>query len=334
MKALHVGLIGCGGFMRAVHVPNLQKNSKFKIYATMDIDKAAAESLCADTHAMYATTDIHTLLNDPNVDMVIIATWHDSHAELSVMAANAGKHILCEKPMAMNPAECKAVADAVKKNHVKYTVGYNRGMAPIVTKAKELLSPFHEKRMIYHRIQAYFPESHWTHLPEVGGGRFIGEGCHIFDLICELIDSPPVCVYASGGTYLNPELVKIPDSAIVTITFADGSTGVTLINSAGNGTLPKEATEIYCDQKAIQLIDFRRAEYYGFDGHEKIVTEYDSVDKGHRIELDKLADSILSDTDSPNGLVKAARAAIISYKVNESIRDGQPVAVHESEYIF
>jgi polar amino acid transport system substrate-binding protein len=236
--------------------------------------------------------------------------------------------------MALNAQEVKAIVEAVKKNGVKYTVGYNRGMAPMITKARDLLKDTTGKKMIYHRIQAPFPETHWTHIAEIGGGRFVGEGCHIFDLLCEIIQQPPVLIYASGGTYLNSEKVKIPDSGIVTITFADGSIATTLINSAGCPDFPKEATEIYCDGKAIFINDFTKMEYYGFEGHKKTIVEFDKVDKGHAIELDKLADAILNDTDSPNGLVKAARAAIISYKVLESIKTGLPVAINESDYIF
>jgi len=336
MKSLQVGLIGCGGFAKGMHIPILKNNPKYKIHAAMDIVEEAAKTVAESTGAKYWTTDVDKLLADEEIDVVFITTRHDSHAQLSIKAANAGKHIMCEKPMALNIEDCKAVVEAVKKNKVKYTIGYNRGMAPMITKARDLLNKElpGKKKMIYHRIQAPFPESHWTHLPEVGGGRFVGEGCHIFDLLCEIVQAPPVLIYASGGTFLNPEKVKIPDSAIVTITFADGSIGTTLINSAGCPYFPKEATEIYCDGKAIFINDFTRMEYYGFEGHNKICLEFDKVDKGHAIELDMLADAIINDTESPNGLVKAARAAVISYKVNESIKTGAPVSIYEDDYIW
>jgi predicted dehydrogenase len=335
MKSLKVGLIGCGWFANQMHIPILRKNPKYTIHATTDVIENAAKEVAKDTGAVYWTTNVDKLLSDREIDVVFITTRHDSHAELTVKAANAGKHIMCEKPMGLNRNECRAVAEAVKKNNVKYTIGYNRGMAPMVTKARDLLKDFPgKKKMIYHRIQAPFPESHWTHAAETGGGRFVGEGCHIFDLLCEIVQAPPVTVYASGGTFLDPEKVKIPDSGIVTITFADGSVGTTLINSAGCPDFPKEATEIYCDGKAIFINDFTKMEYYGFEDHKKTCLEFDKVDKGHVIELDMLADAILNDTESPNGLVKAARAAIISFMVNESIETGVPVTIKESDYIF
>lgn len=334
MNCIKVGLIGCGGFARGMHVPNLKKNPKYAIYAAADINAEAAKSFGAEFGTAYATTDINRVFKDKEVDVVFITTRHDSHADLSIRAAEAGKHILCEKPMGLNREECRAVARAVKKNRVKYTAGYNRGLAPLVEEAKELLRKVSGKKLIYHRIQAPFPEDSWTHDPKVGGGRFVGEGCHIFDLLCELVQSPPVSVYAAGGIFLDPAKVKIPDSGIVTIAFADGSVGTTLIASAGCAAFPKEATEIYCAGKAICINDFKEMSYFGFEGQERVRVELGATDKGQAVEIEQLADAILNDKEPPNGLVNAARAAVISYMVNESIAQGGPIPITERDYIF
>ena len=334
MRTLNAGFIGCGGFARGIHIPNVKKHPRYKIRAAMDIAEEAAKTVAEDTGADYYTTDADRLFNDKEIDLIVISTRHDSHAELSARAANAGKHVLCEKPMGLSRAECRLVAEAVKKSGVKYCVGYNRGLAPMITKARDLLAGQPEKKMMYHRIQAPFPAGIWTHIPEVGGGRFVGEGCHIFDLLCELAGSPPAAVYASGGTFLDPELVKIPDSGVVTITFADGSVGTTLISSAGCPDFPKESTEVYCAGKAIYINDFKHMEYYGYEGHGRISVDFDAVDKGHAIELDLLTDAILNDTAPPNGIENAARAAVISYMVNESIKSGNAIPMSEADYIF
>ncbi len=335
MKALNVGLIGCGGFAWAMYIPVLKRNPRYRIYATMDIIGDAARAAAEDTKAAYWTDDVKRVFSDSNVDVVIITTRHDSHEDLAIKAADSGKNILCEKPMALDLEGCMAVAEAVKRNNVIYTIGYNRGLAPMITKAKELLETLPgKKKMIYHRMQSPFPESHWTHITEIGGGRFIGEGCHIFDLFCELVQTEPIEVYASGGTYLDPGKVSIPDSGIVTLTFADGSMAAALINSAGCPDFPKEATEIYCDGKAIYISGFKKMEYYGFEGQKRIDLEYYAEDKGHAVEIDMLADSIHYGTPSPNGLLKAARAAVISFKVNTSIRTGRSVGIAKSEYNF
>ena len=334
MKTLGVGVIGCGGFARGMHVPNLMKNPKYRIVAAADIDEAKAREVAEKTAASYWTTEVDRVIADAAVDVVFITTRHDSHASLSARSARAGKHILCEKPMGLTRAECRDVFSAVKANKVKYTVGYNRGMAPLITKARDMLAPLNSKMLIYHRIQAPFPAEHWTHKPEIGGGRFVGEGCHIFDLLCELVPAPPVSVYAAGGTFLDPAKVKIYDSGIITIGFADGSVGTTLIASDGCATFPKEATEVYCAGRAIYVNDFREMQYCGFEGQERVQIQLAAQDKGQAIEIDRLADSILNDTEPPNGPVKAARAAVISFLVSESIAAGKPLPISEKDYVY
>lgn len=334
MNIVKVGMIGCGAFARAMHLPILQKNPKCIIHAVMDLAEEPAKETAAEFEADYWTTDLDRLLNDKDIDAVFITTRHDTHASLSIKAAEAGKHVLCEKPMGLSAEECRRVCEAVRANGVKYTVGYNRGMAPLVVQARERLKELKAKKLIYHRIQAPFVSDHWTHDPEVGGGRFVGEGCHIFDLLCELVDKEPVRVYASGGVFLDPEKVKIPDSGIITITFADGSVGTTLIASAGTPLFPKEATEVYCDSRAVHIEDFKKMTCCGFKDEECEESLLEQVDKGQYIEVEQFLDSILNDSDPPNGLVKAARAAIISYKVHESIEKNEPVSIQRNEYDF
>jgi predicted dehydrogenase len=331
---VRVGIIGCGGFARGMHIPNLLRNGKYHIQATMDIDTDAAEQAQEAAGAEYATNELDKVLADGEVDAVIITTRHDLHADQTIQAAQAGKHVLCEKPMALNAEDVARVAAAVKDAGVAYTVGYNRGLAPMIGKARELLARESHKIMIYHRIQAPFPAEHWTHDPAVGGGRFVGEGCHIFDLMSEIVPAEPVSVFAAGGTFLDAETVHIPDSAIVTISYADGSVGTTLINSDGCPGFAKEATEIYCNGKAISIVNFQHMEYFGFEGHKKVTLSYDAVDKGHAVEIDRFADAVLNGMDSPNGVTQAARAAVISYKVMQSLESGAPVPIAESEYTF
>ncbi|MCF6174710.1 MAG: Gfo/Idh/MocA family oxidoreductase [Victivallaceae bacterium] len=332
MLPLKTGLIGCGSFARGMHVPNMIASEYYTIHACCDLDEDAARAVSETAEAAYFTTDVNKIFNDPEIEVIVIATWHDSHAELTIKAAEAGKHILCEKPMGMNMAECRKIATAVRANNVKYTVGYNRGLSPFISKAVDLLTPENDKRMIYYRMQAPFPASHWTHNPAVGGGRFIGEGCHNFDVLCELVAAPPVAIYASGGIFLDPDVVKIPDSASVTISFADDSVATVLINSKGCADFPKESIEIYCNGKVICISDYIKMETFGFEPNCKTTLEAKTQNKGHIKEIEQLADAIINDKEPPSGIRQATRAACISYKVNESIATGKVIPISEEEY--
>ncbi len=326
-KKIRAAVIGCGGFGRNLYLPILKSLAAYETVAAADINLEAARKCAEEFKLRYATDDPERVFADPEVDAVFIATRHDSHVPLSIRAARAGKHILCEKPMGVNWEECLQLADEVRRSGVRYSIGYNRGLAPLVVKARELLADQAARRLIYHRIQAPFPERHWIHDPVAGGGRLVGEGCHIFDLLCELVPAPPVTVYACGGTFLDPKLVATPDSAIVTIGFADGSVGTTIVANAGCGRFPKEATEIYCAGRAIHINDFRELGYYGFleNGDGRI--QLDAVDKGHRREVALFAAALLEGGPQPNGLEQALRAARISFLAGESIRTGQVLPV-------
>lgn len=331
-KRVKLGFIGCGGFARSMHIPNASSNDKIQVYAACDTDLGAAEEARGLGRAKYATSDVDLLLGDPQVDAVVIATRHDSHAELTIRAAKHGKHVLCEKPMGLDADQCYRVARAVRDAGIIYTVGYNRGMAPLVAMAKELMAQDASRKLIYHRIQAPFPPSHWIHDRRLGGGRFVGEGCHIFDMLCELVGAPPTDVYASGGTFLDPAKVPTVDSGIVTLTFRDGSVGTTLIASDGCGGFAKESTEIYWAGKAIHIDNFQRMSYHGVIDQGQGEVSLAAVDKGHRRELDSFASAILHSAPPPNGVPNALRAAFLSFLAVESAETGRPLTIHEAEY--
>ncbi|MFA5857505.1 MAG: Gfo/Idh/MocA family oxidoreductase [Elusimicrobiota bacterium] len=332
MSLLKIGMIGCGGFAKTIYSPIIKNAPQlFKVIATCDVVQPAADNLKNITGAEYATTDAEKVLDDKNIDAVFITTRHDTHADLSVKAAEAGKHVVCEKPMALNYADCLRIAEAVKKSGIKYTVGYNRGLAPLVRKAKEMLSTENSKRIIYHRLQNTTKPNHWLHDKTFGGGRIIGEGVHILDLLCELINAEPITIYAAGGVFITDEKVEVPDTASVTLTFADGSVGTTLITSRGNDKMPKEVTEIYSNRKAVYINDFTELNAYGF-ATETITEKLAKGDKGWEYELHAFADAVLNKKEPPNGVNKAIRGALLSYRANESIAIGKPVAIHAEEY--
>lgn len=316
-----------------MHLPILQGDPRIKVHGVMDIDEASARSMAELSAAEYWTTDLDRILTDSSTDTVLITTRHNTHAEISIAAARAGKHVFCEKPMALNLEDCRKVAEAVREAGVKYSIGYNRGLAPMIEQARKLLASQGEhKKMMYHRLQAPFPEDSWTHDPTVGGGRFVGEGCHIFDLFCRLTDSPVTRVYAAGGTFLDPQKVTIPDSALVTLSFEDGSVATVLINSAGCGKFPKEATEIYCDGKAIYIENFKHMQTVGYDSIGTTVTNTEQGDKGHTEQMTRFFDAVAEGTPAPNDERIAIRAALLSYKVVESLESGGPINVDQAEY--
>lgn len=131
MAKLRVGIIGVGFISIGKHLPGLQLNADLcDIVAFCDFDIAKAEAGKAEYGSAdaYATTDYLQLVNDPNIDVIHVCTWNVSHAEISIAAMEAGKHVMCEKPMAINGAEARAMLEAAKRTGMKLTIGYQNRM--------------------------------------------------------------------------------------------------------------------------------------------------------------------------------------------------------------
>src|SRR5207244_3402975 len=114
MSDLNLALIGCGNLGR-VHAQCVAKISGAWFDAYADVSEDAARKALNDFGGRYATSDVDKIWSDDAIDAVYICTRHDSHAALAIAAAGAGKHVMIEKPLALNLADCKAVAEAVDR---------------------------------------------------------------------------------------------------------------------------------------------------------------------------------------------------------------------------
>src|SRR5262249_5920855 len=140
-----------------------------------------------------ATTDTRKVLDDRDVDAIVIATRHDSHAELVVDALRAGKHVFVEKPLCLTEGELDAIDVAYRSQTEPrfLMVGFNRRFAPHARKIKSLLAPMTEPKSFIMTVNAgAIPASHWSQDQEIGGGRIIGEACHFIDLLRYLTGAP------------------------------------------------------------------------------------------------------------------------------------------------
>ena len=184
MKPLGVGIIGCGliGQKRA---KALGKGATLVACADLDLARAEAVARQAAAKAMQDWQDLIAL---PSVDVVIVATLHDSLADITRRAAEAGKHVLVEKPAALHSAELEAVMAAVAETGVKVHVGFNHRYHRSLRKAKEIidrgaLGPLMFIRGRYGHGARLGYEKEWRANPALsGGGELIDQGPHLIDL--------------------------------------------------------------------------------------------------------------------------------------------------------
>jgi predicted dehydrogenase/threonine dehydrogenase-like Zn-dependent dehydrogenase len=309
---INVGVIGAGGFAKGMHLPNLNKlNNVFNIYAVCSKTGSNAKAVAEQYNSAYSTTDYRKLLEDSKTEMVIISTRHNLHAKMTIDAINAGKAVLLEKPMALNKEEMDKLVGAVEKNKVPFIVGFNRRFSPYAVKIKQVTANRANPMIINYRMNAGFiPKEHWVHTEE-GGGRNIGEACHIYDLFNYFIDSEVSSIKANNITP-KTEQYNSNDNFSVIIKYKDGSLCNLIYTALGNDIVPKEQMEIFVDNKIIQLVDYKRLNFYGIN--ERTIKS-STQSKGQYEELLEFGKSIKNGSESPIPLWQLIQATEISFEV-------------------
>jgi predicted dehydrogenase len=211
-----------------------------------------------------ASTDIDGLMSDERINTVVIATRHDSHAELVCLALRAGKHVFVEKPLAMKAAEVDEIERVYAGLATKplLMVGFNRRFAPQVVKMQQLLRAVPGPKAFVYTVNAgSIPGEHWTQDREVGGGRIVGEACHFVDLLRFLAGSG---VVSADVTALGADTVSIQ------MRFADGSIGTVHYFANGHKGFAKERVEVFCGGRILVLDNFRKLTGFGWPGFRKM----------------------------------------------------------------
>ena len=315
-EKINVAVIGAGGFAKSMHLPNLKKlNDIYNIYAIMSRTGINAKAIAEQYGAKYATTDYNEILNDPKVDMVLICTRHNLHGDMSIEAMKKGKAVFVEKPMALNKEEMEKVLKIIEETKVPYMVGFNRRFSKYACEVKKYIKDRINPMIINYQMNAgYIPLDHWVHTEE-GGGRIIGEGCHIFDLFNYFTESKVVSISVDS---INPRDKNISqrDNMVVIVKYEDGSLCTLTYTSIGNNSYPKEFCQIYFDGKIITIDDYKRINGYGV----KLSNlQYKSPEKGQYEELKEFAKAIKSEERYNIPLWQLQQASEISYLVDKEV---------------
>lgn len=292
-----VGVIGAGQFARLVLLPALQAAGA-RIATVASAGGVTSLHAARRFGAAEATTDVAHVLASPDVDAVLIATRHDSHADLVVRALEAGKHVFVEKPLAIDAAGLERVAEAHARAGDRIVmVGFNRRFAPCAVQAKRLLAARSGPITIDMMVNAgELSAEHWTRDPHVGGGRIVGEGCHFVDLALFLAGAPIVGARATGVTARPGALPS--DDATLCLELADGSLATIAYRTSGPKSFPKERVEIFCEGRALVIDNWRALHGYDWPGVKR-ARPWAGQDKGHRAEVAAFLEAVRSGADAP-----------------------------------
>jgi predicted dehydrogenase len=250
-------MIGSGSYAGKVLVPAFGKTgARLKIIASAT--GVSAVHVGKKNAVETATTDSASVFGDPEVNVVVIATRHDTHARYVCDALRAGKHVFVEKPLALTLTDLAEISAARVGQPGMLMVGFNRRFAPHVLRAQAMLRTVASPKAISITVNAgEVPADHWTLDPASGGGRIVGEACHFVDLARCLVGHAIKRFEAIG-------VDGVPDTASIVLKFVDGS--IAHINYFANGhrAYPKERIEVFAGGRILVLDNFRRMTGYGW----------------------------------------------------------------------
>jgi predicted dehydrogenase/threonine dehydrogenase-like Zn-dependent dehydrogenase len=315
---IRVALVGAGAFALGMHLPNLSKlRDRYELTTVMSRTGANALMAANRFGAAKATTDFDEVIGDPDIELVLIATRHDQHTGLALRALEAGKHVFVEKPLAIDEAQL-AELEAFFRGRGDTPVlmtGFNRRFSPAIVATQRILAKRATPLIANYRMNAGFiPNQHWVHGPQ-GGGRNIGEACHIYDLFNALTGSPYDRVEATS-IVPDSQHWRRNDNFVATVRYADGSVCSLTYTALGDKAHAKERCEIYVDGKVIVLDDFKSLTV---SSQRKPTWSSWTTEKGQLEELRALADALQRGGAWPISLEDQISATRISFEVERRL---------------
>ena len=329
---LRIGLLGAGRIGR-VHAQTIAAHPQSQLCAVSDAISDAAESLAAEQGGRVSSSD--DIIADPSIDAVLIATPTDTHSDLIEAATQAGKAVLCEKPIDLNLERALACQAAVSKTGQPVMVGFNRRFDPSFSTLKAAVdhSEIGTPEML--SITSFDPAPPPVSYIKVSGGLFRDMMIHDFDMANYLMGRMPVQISAVGSSIVDPEIGRAGDvdTAVVTMTYADGQIAV-----------------IKNSRRAVYGYD-QRIEVLGSGGllqaqnileHAVVKSTADGVTAAkptyfflerympaYRAEWDAFVRAVQAGSAMPVTLEDGVAALAMAEAATRSMQSGQPVAMEE-----
>jgi predicted dehydrogenase/threonine dehydrogenase-like Zn-dependent dehydrogenase len=315
-----VGFIGAGNYATQVLIPAFKKTGAH-------LKMVASSGGVSGVHAGrkfgfdLTTTDEVELFDNREINTVVIATRHNSHADLACRALKSGKHLFVEKPLAitrdqLNDIESVYVERMASNSAPLLMVGFNRRFAPQIQKMKSLMSQVKEPKSLIMTVNAgAIPQNHWTQDPKTGGGRIIGEGCHFIDLLRFLVGVPIISVQVMKA---GESGIELEDKVSFTLGFQDGSVGTVHYLANGHKSFPKERLEVFCAGRILQLNNFRQLRGYGWPGFKKM--NLWRQDKGNAACAAAFVNAVREGLPSPIPFDELVEVTRVSFDIIDAIR--------------
>ena len=254
-RAVRWGLVGCGDISRKRIAPALRELENCELVAVSRADAARAEAFAQEFGAKRWHADWHDLVKDPEVEAVYVATPVHLHAEQAIAAAEAGKHVLCEKPMALTAAECASMNAAAEANGVRLGVAYYRRFYPAVERVKQILETGEIGLPVVAQMNAFErfdptpdnPRRWLLDKSRSGGGPMFDFGCHRVEVLYNLFGDATAVKALVGNVLFERE---VEDTACALLQFEGGTQATLSVTHAARE--PQDTLEIFGSEGSVR----------------------------------------------------------------------------------
>jgi myo-inositol 2-dehydrogenase/D-chiro-inositol 1-dehydrogenase len=330
---LNIGLIGAGRIGR-VHAENIAfRLPTARTLIVADPDEAAAQRVADDFRVNFAVKDTRMILESPAIDAIVICSPTHTHAFLIQEAAQAGKHIFCEKPIDHNLDVIDAALNAVAKAGVKLQIGFNRRFDANFARVREAIAAgtIGTPQLLHLISRDPAPPS-----PEyiaTSGGLFLDMMVHDFDMARFLLDSEVTEVYAAAAALIDPaiEAAGDVDTALVTLKFANGALGV-IDNSRQAVYGYDQRVEVLGSEGALRTDNVYANNMLraGPDRIERDPPLHFFVERyadSYLIELQAFVHAVLDDTPVPVSGAEGRAPVVLAMAAQRSLAENRPIQI-------
>ena len=335
MKQLNIGIIGAGRIGK-VHMQSITYNvPTAKVLGITDVFKDGLQELADKYGIEKVYDDYKEMLADKDIDAVLVCSSTDTHADISIEAAKAGKHVFCEKPVDLTPEKVQAVIDAVAEAGVKLQVGFNRRFDHNFAHVRSLINEGKVGNLELIKITSRDPEPPPAEYAAVSGGMFLDMTIHDFDMARFLAGSDVTEVYASATCLVDPAIGEAGDvdTAIINLKFENGALGV-IDNSRRAAYGYDQRIEVFGAKGAAMAandtptnVTVMNAE--GVTTDKPLYFFLERYMQSFRDEMVQFVDAVLNDKETPTTGVDGLNSILVALAAKKSVKEGRPVKISE-----
>lgn len=283
-------------------------------------------------------TDYHKILEDPEIDAVMICSSTDTHADISIEAIRAGKHVFCEKPISQDLGKIKEVMEVLKETNVKFQVGFNRRFDHNFQAVKNAVEAGKVGDVQLIRVTARDPEAPPVEYVKSSGGLFLDMTIHDFDMVSFLSGCNVDEVFAMGAALVNPEIEKVGDidTAVITMRMENGAIGV-IDNSRQAVYGYDQRAEVFGSRGQVAVTNDAPSTAVlstadGIVGEKPLYFFLERYMESFSKEVSEFVNAIVGDTEVPVTIEAGLRPVLIAIAAKKSLDENRAVKISEIQF--